>query len=113
MVLLNYSFNPNQLNKVLLYSAIGDDDLLDPSALHQSFLKLAKENFIIRSPKVVASAAKVPTLEIEENDKFTVPQLELASIAKLLNENATQLGEHRDSEIIWRVNHDRFDVEMR
>ncbi len=91
------------------------DETLDPSALHQGFLKLAQENFIIRCPKLIQSIKKtnVPTFEIEEKDLYTVPHLELAPIGKLLKENAIQLGEHADSEIIWRVNHDRFDVEMR
>nr|CAG4636960.1 EOG090X04YD [Ceriodaphnia reticulata]SVE72898.1 EOG090X04YD [Ceriodaphnia reticulata] len=91
------------------------DEALDPSALHQGFLKLAQENFIIRCPKLVESVKKtnVPTFEIEEKDLFTVTLLELAPIGKLLKENGTHLGEHSDSHIIWRVNHDRFDVEMR
>jgi hypothetical protein len=52
-------------------------------------------------------------LELDEKDKFVVPQLEMETIAKLLREKATELGEHSDSEIIWRVNHQRFDVELR
>ena len=52
-------------------------------------------------------------LEFEVKDKFIVPQLEMEPIAKLLREKATQLGEHCDSEIIWRVNHQRFDLELR
>lgn len=56
---------------------------------------------------------KVPTLGIEENEQFVVPQLEMGPIAKSLKEKATELGEHSDSEMIWRVNHERFDVELR
>jgi hypothetical protein len=56
---------------------------------------------------------KVPTLEVEDKEKFIVPHLEIEPIAKLLKEKATQLGEHCDSEVIWRVNHERFDVELR
>jgi hypothetical protein len=52
-------------------------------------------------------------LEFEDEEKFIVPQLEMEPIAKLLREKATQIGEHSDSEIIWRVNHQRFDVELR
>ena len=55
----------------------------------------------------------MPTLEVEEKEKFTVPHLDIEPIARMLKEKATQLGEHSDSEIIWRVNHERFDVEMR
>nr|SVE89843.1 EOG090X04YD [Daphnia sinensis] len=98
-----------------LKEANDDSEISDPSALHQSFLKLAQDNFIIRCPKLAdnASMQKVPTLVVEEKEKFTVPHLEIGPIAKLLKENATQLGEHSDSEVIWRVNHERFDVELR
>lgn len=88
----------------------------DPSALHQGFLKLAQDQFIIRCPKLIETAdgkSRVPTLAVEENDQFTVPLLELSAIARKLKENAIQLGDFSDSKIIWRVNHERFDVEMR
>jgi hypothetical protein len=55
----------------------------------------------------------VPTLEIEEKEKFAVPNVEIEPIARMLKEKATQLGGHCDSEIIWRVNHERFDIELR
>ncbi|XP_057374771.1 DNA-directed RNA polymerase III subunit RPC3-like [Daphnia carinata] len=98
-----------------LKEANDDSEISDPSTLHQSFLKLAQDNFIIRCPKLAdnANMQKVPTLVVEEKEKFTVPHVEIGPIAKLLKENATQLGEHGDSEVIWRVNHDRFDVELR
>nr|SVE75085.1 EOG090X04YD [Daphnia dolichocephala] len=98
-----------------LKEANDDGEILDPSALYESFLKLAQDHFVIRCPKLAGNAnmQKVPILEVDEKEKFTVPHLEIGPIAKLLKENATQLGDHCDSEIIWRVNHERFDVELR
>ncbi len=93
-----------------------DVQVLNPSDLYQSFKKLAADKFIIRCAKIeeFANVQKVPKLlELDEKEKFIVPQLEMEPIAKLLREKATELGEHSDSEIIWRVNHQRFDVELR
>nr|SVE84219.1 EOG090X04YD [Daphnia pulex] len=99
----------NRLNEA------NDSEVLSPSALHQSFQRLAQDNFIIRCPKLAENATllKVPTLEIEEKEKFAVPNVEIEPIARMLKEKATQLGGHCDSEIIWRVNHERFDIELR
>lgn len=88
----------------------------NPSSLHQAFIRLASDNFIIRCPKLVETSdgkAKIPNLEIEVKEQFEVPHLELATMARVLKEDAPQLGEHSDSKIVWRVNHQRFDVEMR
>nr|CAH0102623.1 unnamed protein product [Daphnia galeata] len=98
----------NKLNK-----AIDDIKVINPSDLYQSFQKLAANNFIIRCPKIEIVENMPKLLEFEEKDKFIVPQLEMEPIAKLLREKATQIGEHSDSEIIWRVNHQRFEVELR
>nr|CAG4646999.1 EOG090X04YD [Megafenestra aurita]SVE92351.1 EOG090X04YD [Megafenestra aurita] len=91
------------------------DSCDDPSALHKGFLNLAQNQYIIRCPKLVENSdkLKVPTLIVEEKEQFTVPHLELGPIAMKLRENAAQLGDFSDSQIIWRVNNDRFDVEMR
>ena len=90
--------------------------MLNPSALYQSFQKLAGDKFIICCAQIEYDVVveNVPKLlEFEGEDKLIVPQLEKEPIAKLLREKATQLGEHCDSEVIWRVNHQRFDLELR
>lgn len=43
---------------------------------------------------------KVLTLEVEEKEKFIVPNVEIEPVARILKEKAIQLGEHCDSEII-------------
>lgn len=55
----------------------------------------------------------MPNLQVDEKEQFTVPHIELGPIARLLKENAKEIGDHSDSKIIWRVNHERFDTEMR
>nr|CAG4649280.1 EOG090X04YD [Scapholeberis mucronata]SVE93579.1 EOG090X04YD [Scapholeberis mucronata] len=87
----------------------------DHTSLHQAFLRLAQDHFIIRCPKLVETEikTKIPNLVVEESEQFVVPHLELGAMAKILREDGPQLGEYSDSKIVWRVNHQRFDVEMR
>jgi len=79
---------------------------------------MASLQFFIRCPELIASDKKgVPKLNhiTDENDKlpFEVPELDLAPLNLKLKEKATALGEYSDGSIIWRINFDKFDEELR
>nr|CAG4641644.1 EOG090X04YD [Eurycercus lamellatus] len=89
-------------------------ELMDPISLHEKLVNLAANQYIVRCPCISADAQKIPTFVVDaETDPFVVPPLNLGIIAQKLKENAPEIGEHTDSTIIWRVNFQRFDVEMR
>lgn len=90
---------------------------MSPAALHEHFIKLAKNEFIIRchTLKTSSDEAKIPQFTEEENidNYFKVPEIDLRNLGMKFRENAQSLGEHSDSNVIWRVNHERFDIQMR
>nr|CAG4634746.1 EOG090X04YD [Alona affinis] len=90
---------------------------LDPAPLYEMFTNLAANQFIIRCTDVTetsSSTHRIPKLaQVEEKDEFSVPQLNIGPLAQKLKDKATELGSYSDSNIIWRVNFDRFEIEMR
>lgn len=89
---------------------------MDPSDLHDKFVNLVSNQYVIRCPSVDTSnqTTGMPHfLKLEEDAMFTVPPLEISPLAKKLRESATELGEYSDSAILWRVNFDKLDAEMR
>lgn len=57
--------------------------------------------------------ARVPTLIVDEKEQYTVPSIDTGIIARRLRENAEQAMDWADNAIVWQVNHERFDIEMR
>nr|CAG4647851.1 EOG090X04YD [Moina brachiata]SVE92974.1 EOG090X04YD [Moina brachiata] len=94
-----------------------DNQALSPSSLHGHFLKLAKDEYIVRCPNVKTGQenTRVPQFVVEEKkeDNFKVPDIDLQHLGVKFRENAPHLGEHSDSKIVWRVNHERFDIVLR
>jgi hypothetical protein len=75
---------------------------------------LAIYHFISRCPELTSIDKKVPEFSSEEDSqKFVIPPVDFKIISQKVNENAEQLGPHADSNIIWRINCERFDIEMR
>lgn len=90
---------------------------MDPTSLYEKFINLAANQYIMRSMDVGTHSSveqKIPKLSAtQEKDQFAVPNLNITALAQKLKENASELGEYSDSSIAWRVNYERFDVEMR
>ena len=88
------------------------------ASLKDKFKNLAALGYILRCPRVTEEAhdtgnpdtsQMVPIFETEWRED--VPEVDWNLIAKQLNH--ARLGDHSDSNILWRVNFDSFDNDMR
>jgi len=87
---------------------------VSPLLLYEKLQNLAYKQYIIRLPQLAENnLKKVPILVAEENLKFKCPTLDLALISQKLQENSDQLGNYSDSQIMWRVNFEKFNHDMR
>ena len=92
----------------------GANDIVSPLFLYEKLQNLAIYHFISRCPELTSIDKKVPEFSSEEDkQKFVIPPVDSKVISQKVNENAEQLGPHADSNIIWRINCERFDTEMR
>lgn len=91
--------------------------IVEPSKLYDKFVNMVRQQFFIRCPELIASDGQgVPKFNCgEENnmDQFLVPPLDFGFLVQKLREKSSELGEYSDSNIIWRVNLEKFDAEMR
>lgn len=91
--------------------------LVEPSQLYDKFVNMVSQQFFIRCPELKASDAQgVPKFNYDEENHmnhFLVPPLDFVSLIEKLKEKSSELGDYSDSNIIWRVNLEKFDTEMR
>lgn len=73
---------------------------------------------MIRCNDVSEEVSEIKTVPIFKNfesheNLFHVPEVDLNVIAKKVQKGNTALGDHSDSNIIWRLNFDKFDDDLR
>lgn len=95
---------------------VSDDQVssVSPLLLYEKLQNLAYKKYIIRLPQLADDKSKkIPTLVTEEDLSFTCPVLDLGLMSQRLQENCDQLKNYSDSHIMWRVNFEKFNQDMR
>jgi len=87
--------------------------MVSPLLLFEKLQNLAIYRFIIRCPSLVPTEKKVPEFTEEKDLQFIVPNVDYKILSQKIKENADYLGEHPDSDVLWRINCETFDMEMR
>ena len=76
---------------------------------------LITNEFFVRCPLLTKLETGVPEFVAADDsavDQFKVPMVDTKMIEQKIRDKDAELGEHSDSEIVWRVNHKRFTVEL-
>ena len=94
------------------------DGAVEPSKLYEKFKTMASQQFFIPCPELIASdTVGVPKFNhiTDENDDlpYKVPDLDLTPLNHKVKEKATSIGEYSDISIIWKINLNKFDEELR
>nr|CAG4640811.1 EOG090X04YD [Eulimnadia texana] len=85
--------------------------------LHEKLGILASNMFIVRCEPLLESPdqtkAKIPSFIEDKKNLYTVPQLDMKALNGKFTSNVSDASDQNDASILWRVNYERFNEEIR
>ena len=117
-----YTYFDSCLNNLFLCAASAKNatmEIADLPSLSDKFKDLAFKQYVIRCYDVAEEVSETTTIPKfnagagSHERLFDVPDVDLSVIAKKVQAGATALGDHSDANIVWRLNFDKFDDDLR